>query len=86
MKMLYDFYLGKQILLGTLDLILKKLYRMLEAALSGDEGAISVLFIFSMMNLAGCFQIAKAFLNYNLKRILENANKSELMVGDYSYY
>lgn len=39
MKMLYDFYLGKQILLGTLDLILKKLYRMLEAALSGDEGA-----------------------------------------------
>lgn len=44
------------------------------------------------MNLAGCYkntiliQIAKAFLNDTRKRILENANKSELMVGDCSYY
>ncbi|MEY9970708.1 hypothetical protein ABH966_001072 [Lysinibacillus sp. RC46] len=40
----YDFYLEKQVLLDKFDMLLKKLYRMPEAAFSVDEGAISVLF------------------------------------------
>lgn len=39
--MLYDFYLGKQVQMDKFDMFLKKLYRMPEAELSGDEGAIS---------------------------------------------
>jgi hypothetical protein len=42
--MLYDFYLEKQVLMDKFDMILKKLYRMPEAELSVDEGAIYVLF------------------------------------------
>jgi len=42
--MLYDFYLEKQVLLDKFDMILKKLYKMPEAELSVDEGAIYVLF------------------------------------------
>ncbi len=42
--MLYDFYLEKQVLLDKFDMILKKFYRIPEAVLSVDEGAISVLF------------------------------------------
>jgi len=46
--MLYDFYLEKQVLMDKFDMTLKKLYRMPEAGLSVDEGAISVLFSFSI--------------------------------------
>jgi len=42
--MLYDFYSGKQALMDKFDMFLKKLYKMPEAELSVDEGAISVLF------------------------------------------
>ncbi len=42
--MLYDFYLGKQVLMDKFDMILKKLYRMPGAELSVDEGAKSGLF------------------------------------------
>lgn len=42
--MLYDFYLGKLVLMDKFDMLFKKLYRIPEAALSVDEGAISVLF------------------------------------------
>ena len=61
--MLYDFYLEKQVLLDKFDMILKKLYKMPEAELSVNEGAIFVLF--SLFLLFELFHLPKTCSQVN---------------------